>query len=253
MTEPAPDLSAGGIWQAVLGEFRRDFWTFFAIAAPFTVLVDMAMAQFGPPQPKTVAEITPRVALIVVLLPALIGVIAQLAVARLTAVPDEPPRVALAVALRRLPLFLAAVLLIAWPTGIIGGMVFAIPALRWAVALLVIPGLYVAARCYPMVGAAAAESIGPAAILRRSWALTAGRGWAIAWIMLLSILLLFGASLIAAGVGGALASVLTLAGLQPVGVFVANLANALLACVFSIGSAIAATQIYQRLRLVIKE
>jgi len=71
--------------------------------------------------------------------------------------------------------------------------------------------------------------------------------------MLLSILLLVGASLIAAGVGGALASVLTLAGLQPVGVFVANLANALLACVFSIGSAIAATQIYQRLRLVIKE
>jgi hypothetical protein len=42
--------------------------------------------------------------------------------------------------------------------------------------------------------------------------------------------------------------VLTLIGLKPVGVFVANLANALLACLFSIGSAVAAAQIYHRLR-----
>jgi hypothetical protein len=245
---PAPDLSAGSIWQAMLAVLRRDFWTLFAIAAPFTLLVDMVLAQFGPPQPKTMAEFTPRILLILVLIPALIGVIAQLAVARLTAAPQEPPRAALAVALRRAPFFLIAALIVAWPLGLAGGIIGAVPALQWAVVLLVVPGLYVLARLYPMAVTAVVEPLGPVALLRRTWALTAGRGGAIAWLMLLSLLLLIGASLITTGVGGALGSVLTLIGLKPVGVFVANLANALLACVFSIGSAVAAAQIYQRLR-----
>jgi hypothetical protein len=99
-----------------------------------------------------------------------------------------------------------------------------------------------------MVAIAVVEPIGPVAILQRTWQMTAGRGGAIIWLMLLSLLLLIGASLIAGGVGSALASVLTLIGLKPIGVFAANLANALLACLFSIGSAVAAAQIYQRLR-----
>ncbi len=248
MAAPAPDLSAGSIWQAVLAVLRRDFWTLFAIAAPFTLLVDMVLAQFGPPQPKTMAEFTPRVLLILVLIPALIGIIAQLAVARLAAAPDEAPRTALATALRRAPFFLIAALLVAWPLGLAGGIIGAVPGLQWAAGLLILPGLYLLARLYPMAVAAVVEPLGPVALLRRTWTLTAGRGGAIGWLMLLSLLLLIGASLIATGVGGALASVLTLIGLKSIGVFVANLANALLACLFSIGSAVAATQIYERLR-----
>ena len=248
MAAPAPDLSAGSIWQSVLAVLRRDFWTLFAIAAPFTLLVDMVLAQFGPPQPRAVADFTPQVLLTLVLIPALIGIIAQLAVARLAAAPAELPRAALATALRRAPFFLVAVLIIAWPFGLAGGLVAALPGLRWATVLLVVPGLYMAARLFPMVVTAVVEPIGPVAILQRSWQMTAGRGGAIAWLMLLSLLLLIGASLIAGGVGGALASVLTLIGLKSVGVFVANLANALLACLFSIGSAVAAAQIYERLR-----
>ncbi len=245
---PVTDISAGSIWQSVLSTLRQDFWTLFAIAAPFTVLVDMAMAQFGPPPPTKMAQMTPQVLVILVLIPALIGVIAQLAVARLVAAPGEPPRAALGLALLRLPIFIAAVVLIAGPMGFVGALVFAVPALQWATALLLVPGLYVAARCYPMVAAAVAEPIGPVALLRRSWTMTAGRGWAIAWVLMISILLLIGASLLASGVGGALASLLTLVGLKPVGVFVANLVSALLASMFSIGGAVAANQIYQRLR-----
>jgi hypothetical protein len=247
MAMPAPDLSVGSIWQAVVSELRQHFWTLFAIAAPFTLLVDMALTQFGPPPPKAIGDFTPRVLLGLVLLPALVGVIAQLAVARMAAVPAEVPRAALAMALRRLPFFLTAVLLVAWPLGFAGGLLFAVPSLRWAAAVLVLPALYLAARLYPMVATAVVEPIGPVAILQRTWQMTAGRGGAIIWLMLLSLLLLIGASLIAGGVGSALASVLTLIGLKPIGVFAANLANALLACLFSIGSAVAAAQIYQRL------
>jgi hypothetical protein len=245
---PAPDLSAGSIWQAMLAVLRQDFWTLFALAAPFTLLVDMVLAQFGPPRPKTIAEFTPQVLLILVFIPALIGIIAQLAVALLAAAPARPPRAALAAALRRAPFFLVAVMMIAWPLGLAGGLVAALPGLRWATGLLVVPGLYLAARLFPMVVTAVVEPIGPVAILQRTWQMTAGRVGAIAWLMLLSLLLLIAASLITTGVGGALGSVLTLIGLKPVGVFVANLANALLACLFSIGSAVAAAQIYQRLR-----
>ena len=68
---PAPDLSVGSIWQAVVSELRQHFWTLFAIAAPFTLLVGMALTQFGPPPPKAIGDFTPRVLLGLVLLPAL--------------------------------------------------------------------------------------------------------------------------------------------------------------------------------------
>lgn len=232
---PAPDITAGSIWQSVLTTLRLDFWALFAIAAPFTLLVDMALAQFGPPQPQTVEELTPRVMVILVLIPSLIGAIAQLAVARMVALPDASPRAALAAALRVFPAFVAVLLLGALPTGL-------------GVLMFIIPGVYVAARLYLVVPVAVLEPLGPIEVLQRSWALTAGRGWTIAWFLILSILLLIGASLLAAGVGGALGSVLTLIGLKPVGVFAANLVNAVLACVFSIGTAVAATEFYQRLR-----
>ena len=169
---PAPDLSVGSIWQAVVSELRQHFWTLFAIAAPFTLLVDMALTQFGPPPPKAIGDFTPRVLLGLVLLPALVGVIAQLAVARMAAVPAEVPRAALAMALRRLPFFLTAVLLVAWPLGFAGGLLFAVPSLRWAAAVLVLPALYLAARLYPMVATAVVEPIGPVAILQRTWQMT---------------------------------------------------------------------------------
>ncbi len=228
-------LRAAEIWQATLGVLRPDFWSLFAVAAPFTLLVDMLLAQFGPEQPRTVAELTLRVMVILVLVPALIGAIAQLAVARMIARPDEPPRRALGAALAALPAFIGVLLLTAIPTGI-------------GLLLLVIPGLYVASRLFLVVPIAALERSGPVATVQRSWEITAGNGWGIAWFLVLTVLFLLGASFLSAGVGSALASVLTVAGLKPVGLFLANLVTAVLATVISIASSAAATVIYLKLK-----
>lgn len=230
-----PRLKAGEIWQATLAVLRLDFWTLFAVAAPFTLLVDMVLSQFGPEQPRSVEELTPRVVAILVLIPALIGAIAQLAVARLIARPDEPPRRALGTALAALPAFIGVLLLTAVPTGV-GFLLF------------VIPGIYIAARLFVVVPVAALERSGPIATIQRSWEITTGNGWAIVWFLVLTVLFLFGASFLAAGVGAALASVLTVIGLKPVGVFLAALVTGLLATAFSIASSAAATIIYLRLK-----
>lgn len=235
METPRVGLKAAEIWQATLTVLRPDFWTMFAVAAPFTLLVDMLMAQFGPEQPRSVAEMTPRVVFILVLIPALIGAIAQLAVARMVARPDEPPRRALAAAFTALPTFIGVLMLTALPTGV-------------GLLLLVIPGLYIAARLFLVVPIAVVERAGPVATVRRSWDITANHGWTIAWFLVLTILFLFGAGFLAAGVGAALASVLTIAGLKPVGLFLASLVTAFLAAVFSIGSSAASTVIYLKLK-----
>ena len=111
MPPAASGLTAGAIWTAMLERLRVDFWTMFALAAPFTLLVDMVLVQFGPPPPKTVAEFTPQVGLVLVFIPALIGAVAQLAVAHLVVRPEAGPRAALKTAFGVWPVFLAALML----------------------------------------------------------------------------------------------------------------------------------------------
>ena len=235
MPPAASGLTAGAIWTAMLERLRVDFWTMFALAAPFTLLVDMVLVQFGPPPPKTVAEFTPQVGLVLVFIPALIGAVAQLAVAHLVVRPEAGPRAALKTAFGVWPVFLAALMLSALATGM-------------GFLLLIVPGLYVAARLYLIVPVAAVERLGPMATLQRSWALTADCAWTILWFFVLTILFLFGASLLASGVAAALGSVLTLIGLKAVGVFAAALVTAAVAAVFSVATAVASTVVYLRLR-----
>lgn len=219
----------------MLAALRADFGTLFAIAAPFTLLVDVVLALYGPPAPAKMADLTPQVMLILVVIPALIGAFAQLSVAYLTAQPDASPRAALAAAAAAWPVFVGALLLAAIPIGV-------------GFLLLIVPGLYLSARFYLLTPIAVTERLGAVAILRRSWDLTRECASTILWFFILTILFVLGASLLASGVGAALGSVLTLAGLKPVGVFVAALVNALLAAVFSIASSVAATIIYLKLR-----
>ena len=234
--EPAKsDLTTATIWAAMLGALRVDFWTLFAVAAPFTLLVDMALDQFGPARPTSFEGFTPQVTLVLVLLPALIGAISQLAVAHIVAHPAAGARPALAAAFKAWPLFIGALLLSAIPTGL-------------GFLLLVVPGLYIAARLYLIVPIAILETTGPTATLRRSWDMTADVAWTILGFFVLTILFLFGASLLASGVAAALGSVLTLIGMKAVGTFVAALVPAFLATVFSIASATASTVIYLKLR-----
>ena len=236
---PLPDvvvkLKSSEIWQGMITVLRPDFWTLFAIAAPFTVLVDMTLTLFGPDQPRIPAEYTPRTIVILILIPGLIGAIAQLAVAHMIAHPGKAPRAALAAGLAALPAYLAALFLSVLPTGL-------------GFALLIIPGLYVTARLFLMVPIAVVERLGPIPLLKRSWALTEGEGWVILWFLVLAIFFVLGAGLLAQGVGAALGSVLTLLGIKAVGSFLASLVSATVTAVFSIASAAASTIIYLKLR-----
>lgn len=229
----AAALKVGDIVQETLALVRRDFWTFLAIAAPFTLLVDMVLSLYGPPQPRAVAELTPRVAVILILIPGVIGAVGQLAIAHLVARPGETPRAALSAAIAALPPYVFALLLTAIPTGI--GF------------LLILPGAWIAARLFPMLAIAVIENTGAIDTARRSWALTADHGLPLLGFLILGILFLLGGTAIGAGVGSALAALLALVGLKVVGGFLAALVNAILATVFSVGGAVAAAVIYRRL------
>jgi hypothetical protein len=229
---PAP-LTASGIWNATVAAVRPDFAVLFALAAPFTLLVSMAVQMFGPPPPTTFEEFTPKVAVVLLLIPSVIGAIGQLALTWLIATPGGTPRRALAVALRTLPAYLLAVLLIT-------------PATSLGLLLLVVPGLYLFARMFLVGPIMVVESLRPVPALRRSWALTAPVGWTILLFMVLALLFVFGASVLASGVGAALGLLFTALGLKSVGGFVAALVAATISTVFTIGSAAAGVVIYQR-------
>jgi hypothetical protein len=232
---PDRELSAATIWTAMLAVLRADFWTLFAVAAPFTLMVDMVVAMFGPAPPKNQEELTLRVVLLLLVVPGLIAALAQLAVAHLVVQPGSGARGALAAAGSAWPMLVAALLLSVVPTTL-------------GFLLLLVPGLYITARLYLMVPVAVMERPGPVALLRRSWALTADHGWTILWFLALAILFLLGTGLLVSGVAAAVQSVLTLAGLKAVAGFAGSLVNATLASVFSIAGAVASTVIYMKLR-----
>jgi hypothetical protein len=233
VADPSHRLTAGTIWQDMLAALRPAFWTLFALAAPFTLLVDMVMALYGPAPPKTVAEVTPQLLLILGVIPALIGAIAQMAVAHMVVRPGDAPRTALSMALVAMPTYVGAILITALPTGL-------------GFLLLIVPGLYLTARMFLVIPVAAVERLGAIDTIRRSWALTADCAWTIALLLVLGILFILGASLLAAGLGAAVASVLTLVGLKAVGGFVAALLPAILGTMVSMASAAAAAVVYLR-------
>jgi hypothetical protein len=228
-------LSPTAIWQGILAALRPDFATLFALVAPFTLLVSMAIEVFGPAPPTTLAEFTPRVAVMLLLIPSIVGAIGQLALTWLLVTPGGTPRGALARALKALPVYLLAVLIVT-------------PLTSLGLVLLIVPGVYLFARLLLVAPLVVVEGLGATAALRRSLALTATHGWTIFWFLLLAILFVLGASVVASGIGAALAVVLTALGLKSVGGFVAALVAAIISTLFTMASAAAATVIYLQLR-----
>lgn len=233
MTPPA-DLNSGSIWQATIGALRADFGTLFAVAAPFTLLVSMVLAVFGPAPPTASAGLNWRQGLLLVVLPSLIATIAQIAIARIVARPGEAPRLALVSALAVLPATLAA-------SGII------LLASVAAIFPFVLPGLYLSARFFPLLAVAAIEGDGPAAMLRRCWTLTEGHGLALLWFVVLALLFWLGAVALTNGAGVAVLAAATLLGLAPIGHFLSALAGAVVGTFGTMAYAAAATVVYLRL------
>jgi hypothetical protein len=229
----AEPLTAGAIWRDMLAALRPDFGMLFAVMAPFTLLVGMALTLFGPPVPQTMAELTPKTVLILGLLPNIVGAIGQLAVVRLLLRPGETAGKALGAALVALPAWAAAALVTALPVGI--GLV-----------LLIVPGIYLLARLFLVAPVLVIERTGAFTAISRSWALTADSAWQLVLLFVLGLLFIIGASILAAGLGGAIASVLLLMGSKGAGDFAAALVPALASTVVAMGSAAAAAVAYRR-------
>lgn len=228
-------IRASELWQGMIAPLSGRLSVLFAVAAPFTLLVDMTLRQFGPPQPTSADDFTAQSLFWLIVVPALIGSLGQLAVAHLLLRPATPPRAALAAAFAVWPAYLGALLLSAFPTGL-------------AILAFVVPGIYVTGRFFLTVPLAVlGHSRSPVELLRESWQLTAPSAWPIFGFLLLAILAVFGLSLIASGVGGAIGSVLTLLGAETLAKFVASLVPAVAATFVAIGSAALSSHLYQRL------
>ena len=76
-------LKVGEIWNGTVAALRPSFWTLVTVAAPFTLLVEMAMSLFGPEPPRSLAAMTPQLVILLIVIPGLIGAMAQLTVVRL--------------------------------------------------------------------------------------------------------------------------------------------------------------------------
>ncbi len=235
---PTRDMTASALWQGVVGVLRADFSLLFAVIAPFTLLVAMVVALFGPEQPTTFAEFTPRVAVLLFLVPSVIGALGQLALTALLAIPAMTPRQAIGRAATALLPYLVAVLIIT-------------PLTTVGLLLLFVPGLYLFGRMILVGPVIIVEHLRPVAALRRSWALTAPHGGAILWFIVLALLFVVGASVLASGIGAALAVVLTAVGLKGVAGFVAALVGAVISTLFTMANAAAAVVIYRRLQDVV--
>jgi hypothetical protein len=242
----AEPLTAGAIWREMLETLRPNFAVLFAVTAPFTLLVGMALSLFGPPMPKTIEGFTPQTVLILGVLPNVIGVIAQLAVARLVLRPGETAGRALGTALASLPAWAGAALLTGIPIAAAGGLLLLLVPAGVALLILMLPALYVTARLFLIAPLVVVDRVGPVAAVRRSWDVTARIAWQLVLLFVVAGIGLALAGALAGGLGGAIGSVLLLMGSKGAADFAAALVPALLSTVVAMGSAVASAVVYRR-------
>ncbi len=227
------------LWRQTLAGGRSGMALYLPVAAAFVLLPVVVIEALGPPQPRSPAELTVNQVLVYLLLPALLGLVAQAAIVRLAidgatgtgrSVGD-----ALKLALRLWPIALLAVALAAVPTS--AGLL-----------LFVVPGLYMAGRLAMALPLVVDGGVGPIEAVRRSWDMTDGNGWRIIAFALLWTLWFLALSVLAAGVGSAIGTVATAAGAPVVGTFLASIVGGLVSAVFTVFQAVGMATIYLHLR-----
>lgn len=188
-------LSIGRAWSESTAAVKRDGRLIVPVALAFAVVPATLFALAVPPAPAGQMPEPGRWALLypLLILAALIG---QMAIMRMAIGPAASVGEAIRHALRRAPPVVAAALIFALPAMLIllpiAMPVVANPtnpppmaALLFLVASLVLLCLWV--RLMLMTASGVAETIGPIAIIKRSWSLTRGHFW-----RLLAMVALFG-------------------------------------------------------------
>lgn len=215
------ELSISKAWEQTKEVIARDGRLIASVAL---ALIALPAVVSGLVAPKGYSDpAVPGWGLIVVLLAALVGVAGQLAVIRLALGPAITVGDAIVHGLKRFPFYLAAAILIG-----AGLLILAIPfvaivaalgvpltaegfkqsppaILLWLVYVAI--AFYLGLRMIMASPVASAEAIGPIAIIRRSWNLTAGRWWRLFGFI---VLYLLGAIVVLAAAGAAIGIVATL-------------------------------------------
>ena len=187
-------LSISRAWDETREVLKRDGRLLSIVAIAFLAL------------PSTVQNVvTPEVApgdlppagpwMIVLLISVLIGIVGQLAIARLAIGPETSVGEAISHGARRLLPYFAAMLL--WVAPIAIALFFTAQQMRstspsgaMAILFLLLLGLmiYVAVRLIIAIAVASAEPLGPIGILQLSWQLTRGSWWRLFGFLILFII-----------------------------------------------------------------
>ena len=212
MTNPAP-LDPARALDATRVSIAQGSSVFLPIAGAFVLLPQLGTMLLGPQMPATTDAMmkalttAPTPLLLSLLVPAFIGLIADLTIARMVIDAADgratPPRAALLLALRAWPLLLLAfatlfiavmgLALVASPLGMTAALLIAMPI-----------GLVLMARMLPLIPLLSVEPRAPFDALQRSWALGIGNGWRLFGVALVLRMVMLIVSAFGGVVGGGL-------------------------------------------------
>lgn len=235
MTAP---LAFPALWRDTLADTRALLPLALPVAAAFVLLPGVAIDLFGPPLPKTALAMTPNVVLIELVLPALIGLVAQLAILRLAL--DRRRGVTRSVGEALTAAFGA------WPLAVVALLLGAGPIALGMLAL-VVPGLYLAGRLTPAV-ALVLDGTGPVAAIERSWALTEGNGWRVIGFTLMLVGWFVVLSAAGGAVGAGVVALFRAVGAGGAGAVVASTIDGAIAALFTVVNAVAVATVVRMLR-----
>ena len=178
-------LSISRAWDESRAVLARDGKLIGTVALALFVLPGLIVSLVAPkPQSPEISH--PGAWMIAGLVAGIIALIGQISVIRLAMAPHVSVGEAIAHAARRILPYLGSWLVWAAPLLLIGSALYASmgkdtahPSAGAALGLLVLTGIgvFLTVRFALTSGVASAESVGPIAILRRSWELTRGNAW----------------------------------------------------------------------------
>lgn len=190
----ARKLSVSRAWDETRNVIGRDGRLLAIVALALMVLPGTVQTLVSPEAPAGKLP-EPGAWMVVALVAIVIGLVGQLAVVRLAIGPQTSVGEAIGHGARRMPAYLASILL--WILPIVGVIVLLVRIIRepnppgaalvgFFVLLAVL--VFLAVRMLLAAPVASAENVGPVGILRRSWQLTAGSWWRLFGFLVLFII-----------------------------------------------------------------
>jgi hypothetical protein len=249
-------LSLSPAWEETLTVVARDGRLFLAVALALFVLpgliLNVSMPSF---EPQQLPPMGPWI--LVAIAAVLVSLIGQIAVIRLAMEPHVAVGEAIRHALARLLPYVAALLIWTVPLLLVGSALYAYlavnqthPSVVAALALIVLcfAGAFIAVRLMLSSAVASAENIGPVAILRRSWKLSAGNWWRLfAFLFLFAIGALCLLWAVDSVVGLLVRMVVEDAGPRSVGGLINSIISQLVSALLSVGFFVMLARVYVQL------